>query len=287
MKRVGFAWAERGSCRHPEMMTIKGGSLCGVDFPAMVGIIRHPDAGILLFDTGYDPYFLEATRPFPERLYRWATPVALDPEDDVDSWLARQGAGKEDVRYLILSHFHGDHVAGLRNFPNARIFCSSAGLARIRSGNRLSRVAKGLLAALVPDDLAARAAFFEALPPVPLPAAFAPYESGHDLLGDGALLAVELPGHCPGHWGLALRTEDDRFVLLAADAAWSIAAIERDVPPPRITTALLGDTPLYRRTLAALHAASEANRELVILPSHCPIAARRFSSPLPGGERVG
>ncbi len=283
MKRVGFAWAERGSCRHPEMMTIKGGSLCGVDFPAMVGIIRHPDAGVLLFDTGYDRLFLEATRPFPERFYRWATPVALDPAERVEEWLARQRVEPEEVRHLILSHFHGDHVAGLGNFPNAHIFCSSAGLKRVRSGNRLGRVAKGLLADLVPDDLAGRASFFEALPERALPAAFAPFETGRDLLGDSSLLAVELPGHCPGHWGLALRTDEDRYVLLAADASWSIGAIEREVPPPIFTTALLGDTALYRRTLGALHAAA-ANGDLVILPSHCAVAAARLSSLSPAGR---
>ena len=275
MKRVGFAWVERGSCRHPEMMTIRGGSLCAVDFPAMIGIIRHPDAGILLFDTGYDGAFLEATRPFPERFYRWATPVTLDPAEGVEEWLARQGVGPDEVRYLILSHFHGDHVAGLGNFPNARIFCSSAGLKRVRSGNRLSRVAHGLLSALVPDDVAARSAFFEDLPERALPDIFAPFETGRDLLGDGSLLAAELPGHCPGHWGLALRTEEDRFVLLSADSTWSIKAIEREVPPPWVTMALLGDAKAYRRTLAALHAASD-NKELVILPSHCTVAAGRF-----------
>lgn len=276
MKRVGFAWAERGSCRHPEMMTIKGGSLCAVDFPAMIGIIRHPDAGVLLFDTGYDPAFLEATRPFPERVYRWATPVTLDPADGVEPWLARQGVRLEEVSHIILSHFHGDHVAGLGGFPNARIFCSSAGLSRVRSGSRLSRVAHGVLAALVPEDVDARAAYFEDLPERALADAFAPFETGRDLLGDGSLLAVELPGHCPGHWGLALRTEDDRFVLLSADATWSIKAIEREVPPPWVTLALLGDARAYRRTLSGLHAASERNGELVILPSHCVEAARRF-----------
>ena len=49
MIRVGFRWLERGSCRHPQVATIKGGSLCPVDFPAMVGVIAHPTRGNLLF----------------------------------------------------------------------------------------------------------------------------------------------------------------------------------------------------------------------------------------------
>jgi len=58
-------------------MVIKGGSLCSVDFPALVGVIEHPSRGIFLFDTGYDPAFNDATKPFPERLYRWTTILIL------------------------------------------------------------------------------------------------------------------------------------------------------------------------------------------------------------------
>jgi glyoxylase-like metal-dependent hydrolase (beta-lactamase superfamily II) len=129
----------------------------------------------------------------------------------------------------------------------------------------------------VPADIASRAAFFEDMPETPLPQAFRPFERGRDLVGDGSLLAVELPGHCPGHWGLALRTEQDGHVLLAADAAWSKDAIARAVPPPHLTTYLLGDTKVYRRTLLALHAAGRANPQLAILPSHCAAAATSFN----------
>ena len=133
-----------------------------------------------------------------------------------------------------------------------------------------------MLDRLVPDDIETRARFFEDAPRCPLPCAYAPFESGRDLLGDGSLIAVELPGHCRGHWGLALRTEQDRFVLLAADAAWSIRAVAACLPPPAVTTALLGETGSYRETLSRLHRAATNNRDLVILPSHCAEAARAF-----------
>lgn len=277
MKRVGFDWVARGSCRHPEFMTLKGGSLCSVDFPAMVGIIRHPQEGVILFDTGYDPAFLRATEPFPERFYRWATPVRLPEPEGAEPWLASLGISISDVRAVIISHFHGDHVAALGSFGGARIYCSSHGLGRVRSGSRLGRVSQGLLSSLVPEDVGERARFFEEMPPVELESAFRPLIHGRDILGDGSLLAVELPGHCPGHWGLALRTESGRHVLLAADAAWSRKAIARDVPPPRITTNLLGNTQAYRQTLATLHAAGRANPDLALLPSHCADAAQRYA----------
>lgn len=276
MKRVGFRWLARGSCRHPEAMTMQGGSLCAVEFPAMVGVITHPEHGLILFDTGYDPDFLAATQPFPERLYRWTTPVRIGAGERWDGWLATHGIDRGAIRGVILSHFHGDHVAGLRHFAGLPVWCAGAGLERVRRSHRWQRVRQGLLAALVPADVEPRARFFEAAPLVPLPADFAPFTEGRDLIGDGSLLAVELPGHCPGHWGLALRTEGDRAVLLAADAVWSIKAVERCAPPPRLTTALLGNTRHYRATLHRLHQAQRRNAELAILPSHCRHAAAQW-----------
>ena len=109
-----------------------------------------------------------------------------------------------------------------------------------------------------------------------LPAAFSPLAEGRDILGDGSLIAVELPGHCKGHWGLAFLDQHDRHVLLAADAVWSGRSITELRPPPRITTALLGETRTYRQTLSRLHAAQVSNTGLAILPSHCAASAAAY-----------
>ncbi|QZH75242.1 MAG: MBL fold metallo-hydrolase [Erythrobacter sp.] len=274
MRRVGFRWIARGSCRHPEAMTISGGSLCPATFPALVGVIAHPERGIFLFDTGYDPAFLAATRPFPERLYRWTTPVQIGPQAEWRAWLAAHGIAEGDLAGTVVSHFHGDHVAGLRNLAHLPVWCARAGLEDLRQAGRFMRVRKGYLAHCVPDALDAR--FFEDAPEVALPSAFAPFTVGRDILGDGSLIAVPLPGHCPGHWGLAFQSEEGRDVLLAADAVWFGKSIEERRPPPRITTALLGDTRGYRATLNLLHRASLNNRDLAILPSHCAASAAAF-----------
>ncbi|WP_447528042.1 MBL fold metallo-hydrolase [Vreelandella sp. TE19] len=279
MIRVGFRWLARGLCRHPEAATLSGGRFSPVDFPAMLGVIEHPTRGLLLFDTGYDPAFLEATAPFPERLYRWATPVEVGAEHAWHTWLATHGIGDRDITATIISHFHGDHVAGMCHLAERPVYCAKAGLAELRAPGRFKRVRQGLLPSLVPQTADANARFFEEAPAVALPTSFAPFSEGRDILGDGSLLAVELPGHCVGHWGLALRTTDDRFILLAADAVWLGKSILERRPPPKLTTALLGDTRCYRATFAKLCTAAERNKELTILPSHCAESAQRFQAP--------
>jgi glyoxylase-like metal-dependent hydrolase (beta-lactamase superfamily II) len=126
-----------GHCRHPECVAISGGAWRFAEFPALVGLIRHPVAGAILFDTGYAEHFLRATSGFPERLYRWTTPVTLPPEACLQAQLARHGLALHEIAAVFASHLHGDHIAGLRDLPNARrcatcarpvawVFCAAA-----------------------------------------------------------------------------------------------------------------------------------------------------------------
>jgi glyoxylase-like metal-dependent hydrolase (beta-lactamase superfamily II) len=275
MRRCETHFLQLGCCRHPEAATLRGGRLGQTVFPALAGLFLHPDEGPILFDTGYDQAFVDATAPFPQRLYRWATPPEFAPNAARDQ-LARFGLTTRDIRWVVLSHFHGDHVAGLHLYPQAKIACSRLGLEAARHGPAWSAVARGILRRLIPADIDERLVCFEDRPRVNLPSAFRPFESGADIFGDGSLLAVELPGHCPGHWGMAARGADDAMHLLAADAAWSSQAIREDRPPPRLTTALLGRTAPYRETLHRLHLMANANPDVIVTPAHCEARAAQI-----------
>ncbi|KQT34997.1 MBL fold metallo-hydrolase [Sphingomonas sp. Leaf412] len=268
MRRVTLTRFRVGHCRHPQAMTIRGGRWAPVAFPALAFLIRHPEEGAILFDTGYDPAFWQATRPFPERLYRWATPPVLPPGQALAEQLATAGVAPGEVRHLILSHFHADHMAGTHRFPNATIHAARAGWDAMCHGGRLASVRRGMLRALAPGDLLSRIRWFEDAAAIALPADCAPFATARDLLGDGSLRMVELPGHCPGHWGL-VTAQDAGLHFLVADAAWSSAAIRTDTPPPWITATLLGDAAAGRATLHDLHRLRTRNPDIRLTPSHC------------------
>jgi len=259
-----------GRCFHPQAMTIQGGSWRPTAFPALSMVLIHPVEGPVLYDTGYDPAFFRAAAPFPERLYSLATPAEIPPGEELTPQLRRLGIAPDDMRHLVLSHFHADHIAGAHLFPHATIHCAKAGLTAARRGNRFSRVRHGILTALIPADIDARARYFEEGARVTLPADLAPFDSGVDLLGDGSMLAVELPGHCPGHWGLFVRDAAAGPHLMVGDAAWSCEAIEENRPPPALTTFLLGDTASTRNTLAKLNQLHRRNGDVRFTPCHCP-----------------
>ena len=64
-----------GFCTAPEAAAVAGGRWRARRFPAGFALVEGHGAGPVLFDTGYAPRILAATRPFPYRLYAWATPV--------------------------------------------------------------------------------------------------------------------------------------------------------------------------------------------------------------------
>jgi glyoxylase-like metal-dependent hydrolase (beta-lactamase superfamily II) len=266
MREVGLRIVTTGSCRHPEIATIQGGSWRPATFPALVALIVHPVEGPILFDTGYDPAFLEATRRFPERLYRWLTPPEIS--SPVADRLAAEGMDPADVRHVVLSHFHGDHASGLARFPKATVHCSKAGLRGVWGRSRVRALAAGTPLGLLPPGLPERCAFFEDKPSVPLSKDLLPFASGADILGDGSLLAVPLPGHCPGHWGLVL-SEPRGLHFLVADAAWSSRAVRENRPAPYLTAAFLGDAASGRQTLSNLHELRLRNPDILLTPSHC------------------
>lgn len=267
--RLALTLFDVGQCRHCERVTLAGGRWASIAFPSMVALIVHPREGAILYDTGYAPRFLDATARLPERLYRWATPVALPAEQQLETQLAAHGLRPADIRWCLISHFHADHIAGLRDLPNARFVCMREDLDTLRAMPRLRGLRNGWLPALLPPDFDARRHHADDAVARPLPAPWQALGEGHDLFGDGSLFAVALPGHAPRQLGLCLRDAHDRAVLLCADACWShLAFRERRLPawPARLVT---HDWPAYTRTLARLHTLAREAPDVAIVPSHC------------------
>lgn len=277
-RRVDVLPLEVGRCRHPEWVTLRGGRFAAIDFPSVAVLLRHPERGAILFDTGYADAFEHATAPFPERLYRWITPVTLAPGERLTAQLARHGVAPEDVSLVLISHLHADHVAGLRDLPRARFVAMRAEVQPALRWSRLRALTHAFLPALLPPDFLARLDYCEDARRVDLGAPWTPFGSGYDLLGDGSLLGVHLPGHSGGQMGLVCRDAQDRCLLLAADACWSARAWREQRLPSPFARWLMHDMRAYRATLAGLQQVARAQPELVILPSHCTQSVRAYAA---------
>jgi glyoxylase-like metal-dependent hydrolase (beta-lactamase superfamily II) len=264
MKQISWQVFSDGWTEAPEAIALRGGSwFRKVKFHATAFLLQHPDAGWILFDTGYSARFFKATARFPECLYRWVTPVHLTASGGIKQQLEEAGVAATEVRHLFLSHFHADHVGGVQDFPNAQIYCSRQAWDAVRSLSRWAGVRRAFLSGLLPDDFASRLTFVD---------------EGSDLLGDGSFQIVRLPGHAIGQLGLKFQASNGQNVLLAADACWLSQAFRENRPPHQLTR-VLHDWPAYLASLQRLHDWHREDPALLILPTHCPETAAHLRSP--------
>ena len=239
-----------GRCRHPEWVTLRGGRWSAAEFPALAALLIHPQHGPMLYDTGYAAHFEAATAPFPERIYRWITPVQLPESQTLARQLACHGVAPHDIVRVLISHLHADHVAGLRDLPRARFSALRDEIAQLQTAGRLRALMRAVLPALLPEDFTARLDYADAARACELGPLWAPFTHGFDLLGDGSLIAVPLPGHSRAQMGVLLRDTDDRPLLLAADACWSARAWREQRLPSLLARPLMHDWPA--NTVAAI-----------------------------------
>ena len=147
-------------------------------------LVRHGD-DYLVWDTG---------NPLGN------TPTA--PKTSLVDLLAQLKVAPEQVKYVAISHYHGDHTGQVSEFPRATLL-----------------IGKGDWDALNDPKSAS----------VANPAPFANWISGggkveplagdKDVFGDGTVVILNTPGHTPGHHSLLVRLRDMGPVLVTGDLA--------------------------------------------------------------------
>lgn len=212
-----------------EWLLLRGGGGRRVQLRVRVGCFHHPGLGHTLIDTGYSAAL---SRPDPghslllsiyRRLFR---PGTLSP-DPLGDGLRRIGLRPQDIETVILTHLHADHISGLAGLQPARILCPTQAWQTFRAQGPLRNAREGVFAELLPRDLENRLGFIDDAPVVPAPKGLG---DAFDICGDGAVLAIPLPGHLAGHVGLCFRGAD-RPLLYATDAQWLMQAIVEDRCP--------------------------------------------------------
>jgi glyoxylase-like metal-dependent hydrolase (beta-lactamase superfamily II) len=261
---------DTGYCTASEHHLIQGGRRRRIMVHSVAALLQHPQHGWLLWDAGYAPRLLDATRRLPYRLYRWVTPMHVRPELAVVAQLGRYGLTPRDVRRVVVSHFHADHVAGLRDFPTSDLIALRSAYEDVAGRRGLRALAVAFVPALLPDDFDRRATLLPSFTGPPL----GTLGATHDLFADGSAVLTELPGHARGQMGLLAQTPHGR-VFFAADSCWLSASYRERRPPHRMTNFFIDDPAAMRQTIDHLHDFAQANPDVAVVPSHCPEAFER------------
>jgi N-acyl homoserine lactone hydrolase len=179
-----------------------------IELPVIAALFRHPKANVL-FDTGCHPAAEHDPQARWGGLAKVMTSIA-PPGVNVISGLAALNLRPDDIDVVINSHLHPDHCGCNEFFRRASFICHAAEIAAASTANAEAR---GYLR-------------HDWQLPMPIEAVSSP----HDVLGDGRLVTIPLPGHTPGSMGLRAGLDGGEW-LLASDAVSLMRHLERDEAP--------------------------------------------------------
>lgn len=249
----------------------RGGNRERVPIHASFALIEHPVHGITLFDTGYSPRFHEATKHWPYRLQARLTPVKTSAAASCLGQLKTAGVDPGDVKRIVLSHLHADHICGLADFPDADIIASRSAWEAVAGKSSWAAVKRGFLPALLPSDIHQR---LYLLPEFADPG-IGPFRHCHDLFHDGSIRLLKIPGHATGQIGLLAQTGTEQREFLVADAAWTTRTITEDLKPTLAFRMIADSARQARETIRKLNEFHQQFPKTRIIPTHCRTIAEQ------------
>ncbi len=273
MHKVSLNIASAGYCEANRAHALRKTSRKTIRFYATYAHIQHPVHGHILYDTGYTQRFYEYTKYFPFSIYAKATIVHIRQEEEAKYFLLQKGIHPEDIKYIIISHFHADHIGGLQDFPNAEFICSDAAYEDVKDKQGLSALRRGFIPNLMPTDFQSRArrlSFDSATKEVRY------LGKVIDLFMDGSILLCQLGGHAKGQIGALINA--DKKVLLVADTAWlKQNYIDLHLPSP-IVRLFFDSWKGYKASLYRIHEYHKTNPDTLIVPCHCEDTLRQLTN---------
>jgi len=185
--------------------------------PSIAYAVRHPTLGVVILDTGLRAGDCDyGTRPI------YWVPCRNTPGSDLVSQLKQTDILPQDIRHIIPSHFHGDHISGLESllaYADAPLLMTSASLDEVRSRTRF--------AAGIPSNMLLSDMRVELLDTHWKEDSW--LGESYDVFGDGSLKIFQTGGHTDGHLS-ALVTTRSRTTLLTFDAAHLQANFDLSIP---------------------------------------------------------
>jgi len=124
------------------------------------------------------------------------------PKQSLLEQLSQLNLKPEQITFIAVSHYHGDHIGQVASFPQATLL-----------------IGKGdwdVLTDAKPSPLANTANLAHWISGG---GKVEPVSGDKDVFGDGSVIMLNMPGHTPGHHSLLVKLKDTGNVLLTGDLA--------------------------------------------------------------------
>ncbi len=176
-----------------------------ITIPVSMWVIDHPK-GLVVYDTGTNVAIADGKCKsyWAEGMCDFLKP-SLRREDAIDMQLKKLGYSPEQIKVVVTSHSHLDHIGNIKMFPKAIHVIQKKELYQAWWPEKFQ---KG--PAFVMGDFDGAARDFNYLE----------LEGDYDLFGDGSVTVLSTPGHTLGHQSLRVRLASGKTLVLTQDAVW-------------------------------------------------------------------
>lgn len=217
--------------------------------------VKHP-AGLLIIDPAFG-------RSIADDLHR-AGPFAMSVFGDetgktpLVTVLERAGMAPDDVRYAVMTHAHWDHTGALGDLHNARVLIARTELEWATPFTRYFD--HGVFPHHLKRAKDRLFAFDFKGPPID------GFEASFDVFGDGAVIAVPMPGHTPGSTAFLVRGRGGVTWVFSGDTTWTSRGVE--LPAHKFLRAVDVDLPVLSSSIGRLAALGRHRSDVKVVPAH-------------------
>ncbi len=191
-----------------------------MQIPVGFYVIKHPK-GNVLFDTGNNDRII--TDPaYWGPFIRGINPVRA-PEVAITVQLAKIGLKPDDIKYVVISHFHLDHGGNAHQFPNSTLIAQKD---EIRNAFWPE---PGTAGPYIPGDLAYLRSDLGVAAPNKVKVI--QLNGDLDLFGDSSLVVKRWVGHTPGSQMMIVRLPKTGTIILTGDNVYFRENAEKNIPP--------------------------------------------------------
>lgn len=227
--------------------------------PVSAYLIEHPEHGRILVDTGWEramspngEYDRKAQieslgSPILYKVNQGQIPLGMT----IDEQLAKMGIMPSDIDLILLSHLDCDHANGLSGVKDAkRIIVSEEELEYAKKHHTRYHSRWWDCVDLKTHGWNGTEG---------------PAGKSYDVFGDGSIVQVNIPGHCPGLCATRISDGNGRFVLLFSDGGYAKKSWEE-----MITSGISDDKELQKKSLQWIHDQSLSPDCVESLANHDP-----------------
>ena len=217
--------------------------------PIHTWVIEHPE-GVIVIDTGesaaasdLNSNYFECNRG-DNFIYRSILRLAVSPEDEIASQLRTLNIPTNEVRWIVQTHLHSDHMDGLVHFPNSNVLVSPVDYPE----------SIGVVTCNFPDNFDPTLVQF-------IDEAIVDFPNSYRLTRAGDVIIVPTPGHSNGHQSVIL-VDGDIHYFFAGDTSFDVPQLLDDK-----IAGIVSDPSQSRSTLAQIRSYTQTYNT-VYLPSH-------------------